>query len=471
MKIKLIAPHESGEEVIYSAETFKIRKVGLPLLAALTPAGHSVRIVDEAFAPDDMDEEVDLVGVSVMTELALRAYCIADAYRARGVKVVMGGIHPTVVPSEASRHADAVVVGEAEDTWPGLVADAASGRLQPIYRATRAVDLAGLPIPRRDLYPRPARKGYTPPATGVETARGCPYDCEFCSIGSVMGRGYRVRPVPEVLAEIESLDSQHLFFVDDALALNRAVARELFAAMIPLRRRWVGQGTASLAEDPELLRVMRRSGCVGLLIGFESVAPGAQSGMRKIENLTIDFLEAVHRLHEEGIAVMGAFIFGFDGEDRDVFDRTLEFAERSRLDGIELRVLCPFPGTRLYRRLVAEGRLIDAEWWLRGHPPDTLLYRPRGMTVDEFLEGFARVSREAYSLGAVARRFFGMSPLKRTALGCQVYFGLNLATRKRYMKSLDIPQPLRGFSTSEASPAESPAGDRAALSGPDAAGG
>lgn len=443
MRIKLIAPHERTEDLASSADTFKIRKVGLPLLAALTPPGHDVTLVDEAFAPDDVDGSVDLVGISVMTELARRAYRIAETYRRRGVRVVMGGIHPTVLPSEVLKHADAVVVGEAEEAWPRLVADAASGRMQPIYRAGRGAALRGMPRPRRELYPSPEDKGHTPLATGVETARGCPYDCEFCSVGSVLGRGYRVRPVREVIAEIESLDSRNLFFVDDALGLDRRQAKKLFAEMIPLRCKWVGQGTVSLAEDLNLLRLMKLSGCLGMLVGFESAQAGPRGAMKKIDRLTIDFREAVRRFHDHGIAILGAFVFGFDHEDRDVFDRTLDFVMESRVDFVQLRILLPFPGTRLHGRLLAEGRLVEPEWWLRGAPPDTLLYRPRGMTVEQFLDGFERLNRQVYSLGGMTRRFFGMSPWRRTSMGCSIYFGFNLATRRRYLQSLGIPQPLR----------------------------
>lgn len=444
MKIKLIAPHERTEEAINSAETFKIQKVNLPLLAALTPLEHTVRIVDEAFAPDDEGEEADLVGITVMTDLALRAYQIGEAYRRRGVKVVMGGIHATVLPDEALGHADAVVVGEAEEAWPRLLSDAASGKMKKLYCANQATDLDRIPLPRRDLYPKPLEKGYSPLAVGIETARGCPNDCEFCSIGSVLGRRYRTRPLSQVVSELVSLDARHLFFVDDNLALNRAAARELFEAMVPLGCRWAGQGPASLAEDLELLKLMRRSGCVGLLIGFESIQKGSQQRMKKTRNLKIDFPEAMRRFHGEGIGVMGAFIFGFDYEDRDVFDRTLEFVMKSRLDGIEIRILTPFPGTRLYKRLLDEGRLFVADWWLRGYPPDTLLFQPRGMSAEELVEGFNRLNRQIYTYGSIARRFFGMNPWKRDAFGCLIYAGLNLATRKRYLKGLSIPQPFVG---------------------------
>jgi len=446
MKIKLIAPHEQREDTL--SGSFKLQRVNLPLLAALTPPGHTITIVDEAFAPDDMNQDVDLVGITVMTDLALRAYHIADTYRQKAVKVVMGGIHPTVLPGEASEHADAVVVGEAEGVWPRLVSDAASGQMQRIYRAGKMTDLQGLPKPRRDLLPGTKYQGYTRIPIGVETSRGCPYDCEFCSIGQTLGQQYRVRPVQEVTAEIESIDSPHLFFVDDALGLNRNAAKKLFTEMIPLRRRWLAQGTVSLAEDLELLRLMRRSGCLGLFIGFESVQKATQNEVKKIKNLRIDFYEAMRRFHGEGFGILGAFVFGFDYENKDVFEQTLEFIMRCRMDVLQLRILTPYPGTRLYKRLLSEGRLFVRDWWLHGYPPDTLLFQPKGMTADELIGGFARLNRQAYSFGAMMKRFLGMSPWKRTFLGCQVYVGVNLSTRKRYFKGLRNPQPFAGASNS-----------------------
>jgi radical SAM superfamily enzyme YgiQ (UPF0313 family) len=442
MKIKLIAPREQREDTLSSS--LKLQRVNLPLLAALTPPAHTVTIVDEAFAPDDMNQDVDLAGITVMTDVVPRAYDIADAYRRKGVKVVMGGIHPTVLPDEALAHADAVVVGEAEGVWPRLLSDAASGQLQRLYRADKMTDLQGLPKPRRDLFPGSKGKGYIPVPIGIETSRGCPNDCEFCSIGRTLGRQYRVRPVQEVIAEIEAIDSPHLFFVDDALALNRHAAKKLFTEMIPLRRMWLGQGTVSLAEDVELLRLMRRSGCLGLLIGFESVQKTTQNEVMKIKNLKIDFYEAMRRFHDEGFGILGAFVLGFDYENKDVFDQTLEFVMRSRMDCVELRILTPYPGTRLYDRLLSEGRLFEQDWWLHGYPPDTLLYQPRGMTSDELINGFARLNRQTYSFGAMTKRFFGMSPWKRTFFGCQVYAGINLSTRKRYFNGLRNPQPFAG---------------------------
>jgi radical SAM superfamily enzyme YgiQ (UPF0313 family) len=445
MKIKLIAPHERSETAISSAETFKFQRINLPLLAALTPPGHEVGIVDETFAPDHIDEEVDLVGITVMTDLALRAYHIADLYRQRSVRVVMGGIHPTVMPYEALRHADAVVMGEAEQSWPRLVSDAVSGEMQKLYHPFQLTDLSGLPTPRQDLYPKPVTKGYVPIPVNLEASRGCPYDCEFCSIAHVMGHRYRIRPVEEVIDEIASLQSRFLFFADDALALNRPHAKRLFTEMIPLQKSWAGQGTVSLAEDLDLLRLMKRSGCVGLLIGFESVQKATQGQMKKIKNLRIDFSEAMRRFHGEGLAVLGAFVFGFDHEDKEVFDQTLEFIMGCRLDCVELRILTPFPGTRLYGRLLGEGRLFVTDWWLHEYPPDTILFQPKKITPEELIEGFARLNREVYSWNGMVNRFFGMSPWKRTLLGCQIYAGFNLATRKRYLTGLSNPQPFAGL--------------------------
>jgi len=438
MKIKLISPDPQWDSTISSSETHKILKVSLPLLAALTPPEHEVKIVDEAFAADDLEEAVDLVGLTVMTELAPRAYRLAGLYRERGVKVVLGGIHPTVLPEEALRHADAVVVGEGEEAWPRLVRDAAAGRLARLYRSAGPSDLSRLPLPARHLYPRPTGRTLTPLGIGLESSRGCPYDCEFCSIGRVMGRGYRVRPVGQVIDEIAAIESENLFFVDDALALDRRAAKTLFAEMVPFRCKWVGQATLSLAEDPDLLRLMRRAGCHGLLVGFETVSAAARETMRKSRALKISQGEAARRFHEEGIPLLGAFVFGFDGETEDVFDRTIEFALKHRLDSLQVRLIYPFPGTALYERLLAEGRLLAPRWWLEDYRPGRLLYRPRGMAPEALLAGVARVQRELFSLPGIVRRFFGISLLKRRPMDWAMFAGLNLGQRKRYYKSLEM---------------------------------
>jgi radical SAM superfamily enzyme YgiQ (UPF0313 family) len=437
MKIKLIAPHNQHEINSSSAEAFKIQRLSLPILAALTSSEHKVTIVDEAFCPDDINEDVNLVGITVLTDLVKRAYFLADQYRSRGVKVVLGGMHPTVLPMEALEHGDAVVTGEGEKIWPTVISDAASGKLKKIYRADEPTDLSHLPRPSRNLYAMPQNRGYTPLACTIETSRGCPYDCEFCSIKRVMGRGYRIRPVQDVIAEIDSIDIPNLFFVDDSFGLNRAYTKKLLREMIPLNRKWVGQGTVSLARDLELLHLMKSAGCKALLIGFESIQKDIQDSMQKISCSGIEYSEAINRFHDEGIAILGAFVFGLDHENRDIFDQTLEFIIRHRLDGAQLRTVTPYPGTSLYTRLLNEGRLIEPDWWLRGYSSADILYRPKGMTVDELRTGIEYVKRKTYSASSIIKRFFGMSPKKRTSLGSQLYFGFNLATRRRYLKELN----------------------------------
>jgi len=432
MNIKLIKPDEQIAKNDSSAMTFKIQQLNLPLLAAYTPPKHSVRIVDESFEKDSYEEDVDLVGITVMTQLARRAYKIADTYRKHGVKVVMGGIHPSAVPEEALKHADSVVMGEGEGVWPQLLNDAEKGRLKKRYKATKKIELKGRPLPRYDLYPKTTLKSYTPFAYGVETSRGCPYHCDFCSVGLIMGHKYRVRPVDDVIEEIESHDIPNVFFVDDNLSLNRQKGKELFSRMIPLKRRWVGEGGVSLAEDVELLKLMRRSGCQALLIGFESVQKQTQQSMLKIKNLKIDYKEALKRFHGEGISILGAFVFGFDHEDKDIFEQTSEFALKNHIELAQLRPMVPFPGTHLYQRLLKENRLFSAKWWLEDGRPKVPLFQPKNMTVDEFAEGMRKLGKHFYSRRAIIQRFFGIKPWKRNIANCQLYFGANLAFRKRY---------------------------------------
>jgi radical SAM superfamily enzyme YgiQ (UPF0313 family) len=247
-----------------------------------------------------------------------------------------------------------------------------------------------------------------------------------------MGHKYRVRPVDDVIQEIEKNNVPNIFFVDDNLSLNQKKGKELFSRMIPLRRRWVGEGGVSLAEDVELLKLMKHSGCQALLIGFESVQKQTQQSMLKIKKLKIDYKEALKRFHGEGISILGAFVFGFDHEDKDIFEQTYEFALKNRIELAQLRPMVPFPGTHLYQRLLKENRLFSAKWWLEDGRPKVPLFQPKNMTVDEFAEGMRKLGKHFYSRRAIIQRFFGIKPWKRNIANCQLYFGTNLAFRKRY---------------------------------------
>lgn len=437
MKIRLVKPAVHTREGSLLMQTFRIQDVALPLLAALTPEKHTIKIVDESFAPDDPDEDIDLVGLSVCTDLALRAYQIADHYRKRGAMVAMGGIHSTIVPDEVAEHCDAIVIGEGDRAWQELVCDAEDGKLQKFYRAERIPKLVGQPIPRRDLYPELVYRDLIPFSVGIEASRGCPYDCEFCSVHTVGGHIYRMRPVEEIIAEIESIDSDYLVFVDDNMALNQDVAKKLFKAMIPLKRQWVAEGNTSLAHDLELLTLMRRSGCLGLQVGFESIQPETIQRIKKLKLMKIDHAEAVRRFHDAGIAIMANFIFGFDHDSLDVFDQTLDFAIRVKLDFAQFRALVPYPGTRLYDRLLAENRLIDPKWWLNQHrrfgdaPP---AFYPCRMSLEQLADGLLYISEEFYSFHNAFKRFFGIKPWHHSCVTVQLYLAINRTFGQRYQK-------------------------------------
>ncbi len=432
MKIKLIAPYDIEDAIHSSARTFKIQQLSLPTLAAYTPRGNEIKLVDEAFSPDNVDEDVNLVGITVMTDLALRAYQIADKYRQRQVKVVLGGIHPTVRPHEALTHADSVVLGEGEIIWPQVISDADKGQLPRIYFSKKRVDMTNRPLPRRDLYPQLEYKSNTPLTISLETSRGCPYHCDFCSVDKIMGHRYRLRPVNEVIKEIKSLDIDRLIFCDDNFALNKKVAKKLFNALIPLKYQWISQGAVSLAEDLNLLHLMKQSGCEGLLIGFESVNLKTQAEMIKLKKLKIDFSEAMRRFQGEGINIMGAFIFGFDQDNRKIFQQTLEFINKQKIEVVQAKAIIPYPGTRTYQKFLQQDRLLVDNWWLKPIYGDKVLFPPKGMDPEELEEGLEYVKSQTHKIGSIFKRFCGIHPWKRTFLGWQLYWGVNFANRKRF---------------------------------------
>lgn len=373
----------------------------LMVLAALTPPDIEVSIVDEWVDDIDFDRDIDLVGITLLTMAAPRGYEIADRFRERGVKVVLGGIHATAVPDEAQRHADSVVVGEAELVWSRLLADAAAGRLEARYRSDGFSDLRGLPIPRRDL----VREDSYVSVNLVQTTRGCTNRCSFCSIHAIAGRKYRARPVDEVIAEIETLPCALALFADDNIVGDPDYAKRLFEAMIPLGIRWTAQATLAIADDEELLDLARRSGCAFLLIGFESLTPeGIRSIGKQRTNSVERYGEAVARIHSRGIGIAGTFVLGLDHDDTDVFARTAEFIQRSCIDVPTAGVLTPYPGSPLFERLRADGRLLHTDWSRYSHVAGRVVYRPAKMTPEELEAGYRWVGERLYSLPAVASR-------------------------------------------------------------------
>jgi radical SAM superfamily enzyme YgiQ (UPF0313 family) len=379
--------------------------MGLGILAALTPRSDEVIYTDDVVKPFSIErdvKDVDLVGISVDSKTARRSYEIASAYRRRGVKVVLGGIHPTALPDEALRFADSVVVSEAEDLGPRVVEDARNQRLQPIYRG-ELPDLSrpGRPLARRDLF---RSKKYIPFQV-VQTMRGCPYPCEFCSVSTANGTTMRFRPVSDVLGELKQL-GKLIMFADDNVMIHRKYSQELFVRLADLDKHWIGQCSLAAVKRLENVELMAKSGCKALFVGFESVDDDTVRFTGKRQNRPAEYKDTIDMLHDHGISVWGSFVFGFDTDDPEVFERTVDFAIDMRLTMASFAVLTPYPGTHLYRRLLAEGRLVDPQWWLRddasrGHP----YYVPKRMTREVLRDGWARAWRRMYSGSAMWQRF------------------------------------------------------------------
>ena len=404
MKIQLIYP-DPNPRVGLSGR--KVESAALQLLAALTPPTHDVSIVQEHLGDDIRfdDPGVDLVGITAMTIQARRAYEIADGYRAAGKTVVLGGIHPSVLPNEALQHADAVVVGEAEPVWSQVLADAAAGQLRGLYRGQEYADLTQLPHYRRDLFPK--RSSFS--LGSVQAARGCPYDCSFCSATLFTGRKYRFRPVENVIAEIKAIGRRFIFFLDDNIFSNEAYCRALFTELKKLNLIWIGQASLHLAaSNRELLQLAVDSGCIALFVGIESLTASnlkATGSLAKNKASTPQEIGASIRvLHDHGVVLMAGVIFGFDDDDPEVFDRTRSFLNDHRVGYGSFSALTPFPGTKLFDSLHAQSRITTYDW--SKYDGATAVFVPKLMTPEQLQVGTRRMGVNFYSTPKILRRIW-----------------------------------------------------------------
>jgi radical SAM superfamily enzyme YgiQ (UPF0313 family) len=426
MKITFIRPNMSD---MRSADAME--PLVFAILAGLTPAGIETVLFDERLEPIPFDEPTDLVAITVETYTARRAYQIAQAYRRRGVPVVMGGYHPTFVPDEALQYADAVVIGDAEQLWPRIVADAQSGKSRRIYRQVSQPPLSGLKPDRRIF----RGKRYAPAAL-VQYGRGCRFACEFCSIHAFYGFDLRQRPVRDVVAEIEQLERKHIFLIDDNIFVNGPKARELFRALIPLKIRWSCQVSLDIARDEELMTLLEQSGCTTAVIGFESLDEHNLAQMKKKWNLKHgDYPSLVQTFRQHGVMIYGSFVFGYDHDTVDSFDISLEFALRSRFYLGNFNPLTPMPGAKLYDRLRAEGRLIYDRWWL---DPDysygQATFHPRGMTAAELTDGCFRTRRRFHDYSSIVERALDFKTNCRDPYRLGLHLASNLVARREILK-------------------------------------
>ncbi len=372
--------------------------MALPLLAALTPPGVEVRLIDEAVEDVDPELDVDLVGLSAMTPNAPRAYALADHFRCRGIQVIMGGVHPSTLPEEALEHCDSVAVGEGEGLWPQILVDADKRNLKRVYKSPGLTPLGSLPAPRWEGM---AARRYFIPRT-VQLSRGCPNSCSFCSVQTFFGRSFRSRPIPQVLEEIRSIPRKLFIFVDDNITADPAAAKDLFSAMIPLKKKWLAQCSLSISDDPELLDLAARSGCLGLLIGFESLSPEVLRSIGKQVNLRRKYEEAIRKIHGQGIHIQGSFIFGFDGDTPDAIRSTVQFVKENRITGVNYCHLTPFPGTKLFADLEKEGRILHRDWAL--YDRQNIVFQPRHFTPDALQRAILWAYRQTYNLPSIWRR-------------------------------------------------------------------
>ena len=388
----------------------------MPYLAALVPPGWEVAHIDEEVSPVDFDLQVDLVGITFHTPSALHAYGVADRFRSRGVPVVLGGPHATLLPEEAAGHADAVFVGEGEGLWQEFLLAFEQGAYQKkIYRQANIPSLEHAPQARKDLF---LRRDHTGGA--LFASRGCPNHCDFCTLSVMYQNRLRRRPVAEVAAEFASFKGKVIIFWDDNLSADMGYAKELFRAITPFGKWWSSQTSVHAGQDDEFLELAARSGCKQLFLGLESVSQASMNEAHKPFNRVEQYTEIIRRIHAHGIAIQAGIVFGFDSDTPAIFKETIEFLEENGVQNGTFNILTPFPGTPLFRRLQSEGRILSLDWRKYNSRSD-VVFQPKMMSYGELLEGFQEVTHRFYSPASILRR------LSRSPVGLWWTLPLNLA--------------------------------------------
>lgn len=435
MKLTLIKPNIGRREHSLYVDEGRMEPLQLGILAALTPSDVEVVMYDDRMEQIPYEEPTDLVAITVETFTARRAYEISARFRERGVKTVMGGMHAMLIPEEVAGHCDCVIVGDAEPVWETMIADFRAGRLKKRYDAVQPVCPQQNVLTRRDIF---EGKGYLP-ITLLQFSRGCSHQCSFCASSVYFGAHHYCRPVEEVVAEIRSQKRKLLFFVDDNIVCNREKAKELFRALIPLRVRWVSQGSMDMLADDELMALMVKSGCLGLVIGFESISPNCISEMNKYTNKKGSgqrYEWEIRRLREWGLQTWAAFTVGHDGDTIESIRATCDFAIRNKFTFAAFNILMPYPNTPLYEKMEREGRLLyGGKWWL--HEEYRFNYAsivPKNMTPEQLTDVSFACRKRFNSLSSIFYRALEPRTNLRTPYRIMTYLVYNPLFRKEVFK-------------------------------------
>ncbi len=394
MKITLISPAVYKQRVY----PFWLPPLSLTTIAALTPEWIDVSIVDENVEDIDFNEETDLVGITVLSAMANRAYEIADEFQIKGTKVIMGGFHVSALPEEALQHADSIVIGEAEAVWSQIISDFTNGKLKKIYRSDHFPPLDSLLIPRRDLL---KKRAYLSTST-IQTARGCPFNCEFCSIAAMYKRSFRCKPIDNVVEEIKTLPDPFVFIVDDNIVGRPGRAREFFQRIKEFNFQWWSQASITIQKNIDTIKLAAESGCFLLIVGIESLSETSINSIGKHVNRIEEYESFIELMHEHNIMLNLSFVFGLDGDSDDVFEKTIDFLRRTKTALATFNVQTPYPGTRLFDRLDREGRIIHRDWskYDGGH----VVYQPAHMSPEALQEGYDWAVRQFYSNEMITER-------------------------------------------------------------------
>ena len=370
----------------------------MPYLAALFPEKWNIEHIDEECEPINYNAHYDIVGMTFHTPSALHAYDIAQTFKEKGSLVIMGGPHVTLNPEEATEHADVVFVGEAEHTLPEFIEDYFCGKEKARYDCIETPDLKGIPFSKKELF---HRKDYS---AGIMTAtRGCPNSCEFCTLAVMYKKKFRRRPIEEVAAEYASFKGKVIIFWDDNITGDMKYAKDLCRALTPYRKWWSSQASIMAGYDHEFLELAAKSGCKQLFIGFESISQSSLDGCEKGFNKVADYKKVVENIHSHGISVQAGFVFGFDEDLPDIFDRTLLFLDETGVQNATFNMLIPYPGTPLFKRLDSENRILSYDWSKYNGRKD-VVFSPKNFSREDLLAGFNKVNKHFYSYGSILRR-------------------------------------------------------------------